>query len=250
MLDTNPSLLLICDHDDSLTNIAIEEMMRNMTDEEMQKKISNDKVFKKLSNPEVLKQLSVGVMRSKRSKEKTVRKLSKGETPRKVSKAETLKTLSKGETLRKLSKGETTRKLSKGETLKKLSRGTTLFSGVRPCGCKRNETNIIEISAYNTNLVSRSLCSLPSDVSYMSCRNCSPDSSESVLSVSSEDSESPIRNISVEVGSESELVQDIGFNSGIYGSINDLHDSGDIHVARVDSLVKESKDLKIYRCEN
>lgn len=184
----------------------------------------------------------------------------------------------RGEMLRKLTKADILRKFTKAEVPKKRSRAQTLkaqllpkfalFPAVKPCGCNKDGTNINEISDYNT----RSLCKLPSDESYMSCRNCSPDSSETSAGITSEDSESKFCNIAVEVGNNTELMQDIGyngsivgskhelsgrmedivFNSSIFGSKIDLPNPGDRRVERVDSPdpSNESRELKSERCEN
>lgn len=211
--------------------------------------------------------------------DETLQNFAKREMPQKLTKAEILRKFSRGvlpaaEKLRNLSKGESqkthsTEKLIPTDILRKLSTGEGLtkfafFPALQPCGCNRDKTNTNDHSTCNIKQMSRSLCELTTDESYMSCRNCSPVSSETVGYVTSEDSESCI--ISGEVGNQSDLLQDIvsngsffdskhqqsdpmeeiAFKSSNFGSNYDLP----YHVGRVDSPTKEPKDLKFKRCGN
>lgn len=164
--------------------------------------------------------------------------------------------------LRKFFSEETLRKLCKGETLKSYKQEMLptqfAYMPVHHCGCYMDEINTNKIAYHNTNLVSRSLCKLPSDPSYLSCRNCSPMSSETFGSVTSEDLESQIYKVSHKVGTDSELMQELPschydvcdpvgvevFTSSRHENKNYINNS---HIARVDSAM-DTKNLQ--RCEN
>lgn len=261
VLDTDP--VSDDDDDEALRDAAKREILREFAMRNNDK-TSQNKMPRKLTKAEILKKFSTGELPAK----EVLKHFSKGEILKELSQSEALRKFSKGETLRKLSKMDKQKKLSTGEILKKLSTGEllpkfALFPAVQPCGCNRDEINTNDISAYNTKQVSRSLCELPSDESYMSCRNCSPVSSDTAGSATSEDSESCT--FSVQVESENSLMQDTVYNGSLFDSKHELSDpmeevafkssnfGSNTRVGRVASPIGRMKtvtNLGFNRCEN
>lgn len=132
------------------------------------------------------------------------------------------------------------------------------IAAARLCGCHSEEANVFsDIYTCDAVAVSRSLCELPSDESYMSCRNCSPMTSDTFESgVTSEESVSLNYNIAIE--SESDQMKELVYKGSVVESRNELIvPIGDKHWAKIDNPKRGkkeegrgAKDVGSNRCDN